>query len=83
MATDCIAGYMIVQLATVYLLLQLLYVCNTDVYSNRVRMYQCSLMLYIAMCQMIGPCIFTDYTLDVAGYLIFLGLLLSCDYMLI
>ena len=36
LATDCIAGYMIVQLATVYLLLQLLYVCNTDVYSNRV-----------------------------------------------
>ena len=34
------------------------------------------------MCQVIGPCIFTDYTLAV-GYLIFLGLLLSCDYMLI
>ena len=34
-------------------------------------------------CQIIGPCIFTDYTLDV-GYLIrILGLLLSCDYMLI
>ena len=25
----------------------------------------------VYMCQMIGPCIFTDYTLDVAGYLIF------------
>ena len=29
-------------------------------------------------CQMIRPCIFTDYTL-----LDILGLLLSCDYMLI
>ena len=37
----------------------------------------------IYTCQMIGPCIFTDYTVDV-GYLILnLGLLLSCDYMLI
>ena len=30
--------------------------------------------------QMIGPCIFTDYTLDVRRLLDILGLLLSCDY---
>ena len=32
---------------------------------------------------MIGPCIFTDYTLDVRRLLDILGLLLSCDYILI
>ena len=66
---DCAASYSVfVVAATVCISLILMYS-----YSSRVYMYVSIFInaVYISiMCQVIGPCIFTDYTLAV-GYLIF------------
>ena len=62
MATDCTASYSVfVVAATVRM-----YVILTYIVIEYVSMF----INAVYTCQMIGPCIFTDYTLDV-GYLIF------------
>ena len=62
MATDCTASYSVFVVAATVCM----YVILTYIVIEYVSMF----INAVYTCQMIGPCIFTDYTLDV-GYLIF------------